>query len=148
MGNFHLAVDGAHLIDGLDLRRKPTVNAKDLAIDECPKRQVIERLIEVFPRCGASIFLDDLIVESVNSSNLPGFVVTPQQQYLFGVFDLIAEEQLDSLDRVVPPIHEVTNKDVSVLRQLPSYLEQLKHVEELSVDIPADGDGCLRFLYV
>lgn len=144
MGNFHLAVDGAHLIDGLDLRRKPTVNAKDLAIDKCSKRQVIESLIEVFPRCGASILLDDLIIESVNSSNLPGFVVTPQQQYLFGVFDLIAEEQLDSLDRVVPPIHE----DVSVLRQLPSYLEQLKHVEELSVDIPADGDGCLRFLYV
>lgn len=76
--NLHLSVDGAHLIDGLDLRGKSAVNAKNLAVYECPKRKVIEGFIEVFPRSGASVLFDDLIVESVNSGDLAGLVVSPE----------------------------------------------------------------------
>lgn len=144
--NLHLAIDGAHLIDGLDLRGKPAVDAKNLAVYKCSKRKVIKGLIEVFPRSGASILLDDFIIKSVDGGDLAGFVVAPEQEYLFGVFDLVAEKKLNGLNGVVAPIHKISDEDVSGLRQFPAYLEQFEHVEELSVDVSADGDGCLGFL--
>lgn len=148
VGDLHLAVDGPHLINSLDLRGESPVDAEYLAIDERPQRQIIESLIEVFPRGGASVLLDDLIVEPVDGGNLPGLVVAPQQEDLFGVFDLVAEEQLDGLHRVVAPVYEVPDEDVSVLRKLTSHLEQLEYVEELAVDVAADGHRRLRFLHI
>lgn len=35
-----------------------------------------------------------------------------------------------------------------ILRELSSYLEELKYIEELPVDVSADRDRCLRLLHV
>jgi hypothetical protein len=71
MGNFHLAVDGAHLVDGLYLWRESSVDAEYLLIDECSEGEVVKCLIEVLPGCGAAILLDDFVVEAVDSGDLP-----------------------------------------------------------------------------
>ena len=74
------------------------MNAKNSVVDQCSQRQVVKCLIEIFPWCGTTILLDDLIIETINSGYLPGFVVATQQQYLLGELDLIAKEKLNRLD--------------------------------------------------
>ena len=88
------------------------MNTKYLPIHERPQWQIVKRLIEIFPRSRAAVLLNYLIIESIKSSNLPRLVIPPQQQYILGVFHLIAEQQFDSLHRVIPAIHEITNEDV------------------------------------
>jgi hypothetical protein len=98
VGDLHLAVDGPHLIDGLDFRRESSVDAEYLPVDERAEGEVVEGLIEVLPGSGAAVLLDDLVVEAIDGGNLPRLVVAPQQQDVLRVFDLVAEEQLDGLD--------------------------------------------------
>lgn len=86
MGNFHFAVDCPHLVDGLDFRREPSMDAEDGAVDEGPQWKIVKSLVKVLPGCGATILLDDLIIESIDLGDLPGLVVTPQQDDLLGVF--------------------------------------------------------------
>lgn len=146
MGDFHLPVNRPHLIYSLDLRREPTVDAQYAVVHQCPQGQVIEGLIEILPRSGAPVLLYDLIVKPINSRNLSGFVVPPEEQDILGELDLVAEEQLDRLHGIVPPIYKIADEDVSGLGELPAHLEEFQHVEELPVDIAAYGHWSLRLL--
>ena len=148
MGDFHLAVDGPHLVEGLDLGREAAVDAEDLSGDQGSQGQVVEGIVEVLPGGGAAVLLDDLVVEAVDSSDLPGLVVAPEQDDVLGVLDLVAEEQLDGLDGVVAPVDEIPDEYVLVGGQLAPHLEELKHVEELPVDVPADCYGGLGLVNV
>lgn len=123
MGDFHLAVDGPHLVEGLDFGREAPVDAEDFSVDECSEGQVVEGVVEVLPGRGAAVLLDDFVVEAVDCGDLPGFVVPPQENDVLGVLNLVAEEQLDGLDRVVAPVHKITDEYVPAARQLSPHLE-------------------------
>lgn len=124
------------------------MNTKYLPIHKCPQGQIVKRLIEIFPRSRAAVLLNNLIIESINSGNLPRLMIPPEQQYILRVLHLIAEQQFDSFHRVIPAIHEITNEDVPVLWEFSSDLEELEDIEELPVYVSADCDGCLGLLHV
>lgn len=76
MRNFHLAIDGAHLINGLDFGREASMDAKNLAIDQGTKGKIVKGFVEVLPGSGAAILLDDFVVEAVHSGYLSGLMVS------------------------------------------------------------------------
>jgi hemerythrin superfamily protein len=49
---------------------------------------------------------------------IPRFVVPAKEEDVIGVSQFEAEEQHDGLKRIIPPIDEVSNEDVSRLRGL------------------------------
>lgn len=81
MRDLHLAIDRAHLVDGLDLRGEPPVDAQDGAVDESAQRQIVEGVVEIFPWCDTSVFLDNLLVETVDSCYLTRLVITSEEDY-------------------------------------------------------------------
>jgi len=75
-------------------------------------------------------------------------VVASEKYDVFGVFQFVAKQELDGLNRVIASVDKIPNKNVARARQFPSDFEKLQDIKELAMDIPADGDGCLRFLDV
>ena len=82
-------------------------------IDECPNGKVVKYFSAVLPGIGDAILPVDLILKSVNSSDLSGLVVASQESDSIRVFDLQAEQVLESLYRVIAPIHEISDEDVA-----------------------------------
>lgn len=113
--DLNLPIDGTDLVDGLDLGAEAAVDAEDLVVDDGSQGQVVEDFSAIFPRIRVAILAVDLIVKAVDRRDLPGLVVPPQQCDPVGVLHLQAQQQLERLDRVVPPIDEISNEDVAGL---------------------------------
>ena len=78
MGDFHSPFNESDLVHGLDIGRKASVDAEDLALDHSPNAQVVEHFGAVFPGVCVSVLSDCLVVEPVDSSNLTSFVISSQ----------------------------------------------------------------------
>jgi hypothetical protein len=74
--NLHDSIDNTDLVDGLDIRREATVDAEDLALDDCRKGKVIEYIGDVLPDVAVSILSLAFVKESVELGGLSGFVVS------------------------------------------------------------------------
>ena len=55
------------------------MDAKNAVVDQGSQRQVVKCLIEVFPWCRTTILLNDFIIETIDSGDLPRFVVATKQ---------------------------------------------------------------------
>ena len=66
MRNFVTSVDEAHLVKCLDIRRKATVNAENLSLDDSACAKKIENFSTEFPWVGITIFSNAFIVISIN----------------------------------------------------------------------------------
>src|SRR3569833_2283914 len=110
--------------------------------------QIVKHLCAVLPGDGITVLSDGLIVESIHCRNLSSFVVSSQQCNESWILQFQAQQQLESLNRVVPTIHEVAHDYVSCVGYLPTLGEELKKIVELAVDVTADGDWSLHWLNV
>ena len=88
------------------------MNAKNLAVDHCPYWQVIEHLGAEFPGIAVTVFSDDFVKESIGLSNLSSLVISSKESDMCGVFNFKAHHILESLNRVISSIYEVTYKYV------------------------------------
>jgi len=120
VGDFNSSVDGANLIDSFDLRRKSTVNAQHLAINDRSEWQVVEDFCAVLPGIGVSVLPIDFIEEPIHLSDLAALVIAPQKCDLVGILHLETQKILEGLHRVVSSIHEVTDEDVGACWDLPT----------------------------
>ena len=59
--NLLLPVQESHLVNGWKVRRKASVDAKSVTVDDSSQRQEVKGLIEVLPAVGISILFVDLI---------------------------------------------------------------------------------------
>ena len=91
MRDFHFAVNSPHLVDSFDFRGKPSMNTQYFPLDQSSKRQIIKCIIKIFPRSRTSVFLDNFIIESIDSRNLSTLMISSQQKDVFGIFYLIAK---------------------------------------------------------
>lgn len=62
-------------------------------------------------------------------------MVTPQQEEVLGVFQFEEEQQDDCLNRLLPPVHVVSQEEVVLVWGVPSVVEDFEQVLELSMDI-------------
>jgi len=54
------------------------MNAENFSFYNCSYAQIVEDLRAIFPRVGISILSNSFIIESIDSCNLPGFVVSSE----------------------------------------------------------------------
>ena len=89
------------------------MDAEDLALNDGANTKVIEDLRAVLPGVDVAILAHGLFIESVDAGNTAGLVITTEKGDAVGELQLEAEEELESLDRVVATIDEVTHEDVA-----------------------------------
>ena len=75
-------------------------------------------------------------------------MVSTNQSYSFGVFDLQTEEEFEGFNRMVSAINEISNEDIASFLDLSAWnkssftgSEEFEEIVELAVDVSADGDG-------
>src|SRR3569833_3399870 len=112
------------------------------------KAQIVKHLCAVHPGVGITVLSEGLIEESIHCRNLSSFVVSSQQCNESWILQFQAQQQLESLHRDVPTIHEVAHEYVSCVGYLPTLVEEHKKNEKQAVDVTADGDWSLHWLNV
>lgn len=63
------------------------MNTENLAFNDSTNTQIIKHFHAVFPSIYVAVLAHTLVIESVDLTDLPGFVVTPQQCDMAGVPD-------------------------------------------------------------
>ena len=116
---------------------------------------MVERVIEGLPKTNFITSLD-LIEESVYSSDSLALVVTSKHYYLIGETNLEGVQEADDLARLLPSINIVSHEKIACLKAddlvrerirlvlLLHFLEHVKQVDELAVDVTKYFDGCLK----
>jgi hypothetical protein len=116
------------------------MQAEDLLLHDGRHRDVIEERSEHHPYILISELLLALLVETINLCDPSGLVVASGEMHAFGVSHLQGHQQRDSLDRVIPSVHEISHEEVVGERRVASNGEEFNQVMQLSVDVSADGD--------
>lgn len=137
---FLFPVEQSHLIDGGQVGGESAVEAEDVAVDDGSQRQVVERLIEVFPAVGVAVFFIDFVQEAVHHCYVSAFVVAAEEVDAVGVLDFEAEEQRYRFDGVVAAVYEIADHDEFALGHSSAFCEQVFDIVELSVDISGQVD--------
>lgn len=81
-------IERSDVIQRIDAWGETTVKTEDLVVDQSGKREVVEKICEVFPNVGIAILSKALIIEAVHLSDLTGLVVATKDRDALGVSDL------------------------------------------------------------
>lgn len=87
MRNLNFSIYGSNLIDSFDFRTEPAVNAKNFVINDSSKRKIIKNFGTILPWISITIFLVDLIIETIDSCDLPRFVVSSKKSDSIRMFN-------------------------------------------------------------
>ena len=77
------------------------MQAKERIFHNSGKGQVIKELSQSFPNVTVTIFSAALVVKSVNLGDLPGFVISSQDNDSVFVSDFEGDKESDSFNTVV-----------------------------------------------
>lgn len=135
------------------------MHAKDTAVDDSSEGEVVEDLAAVAPDVRGAVLALALVEEAVHLRDLPRLVVPPDERDPVGVAHFVGEQQEESLDGVEPAVDEVacvcavgaceygrrrrkeregrTHEEVVRVRTEPADLEELHHIPELAMNVPA-----------
>ena len=83
------------------------------------------------------------IVEAVDAVDCGALVVAAQHEEVLRVPHLVAQQEQDHLERLLPTIDVIAEKQVVGLRRMAAELEEAQQVGELAVDVAQDLDGGL-----
>lgn len=114
--------DVFNLLQFFQLWAKPTVHTEDFLINEGGNREAVEDVREDLPesdRIPAFAF----VVEAVNAVDLGALMIAAQQEEIFGVLYLVAQQQAYSLDRLLSPVDIVPQEQVVCFWREPAVLE-------------------------
>jgi len=146
--DLHSSVNKSDLIDGLDFRGETTMDTEDFTFDNSTDAKIIEDLCAVFPRVGISVLSNGLVVEAIDGGDLSGFVITSEEGDVSWILHLKTEKKLESFDRVESSVNEISHEDVFGIGNLTTFVENLKKIMELSMDISTDRNWSLNWLDV
>jgi len=140
MWHFHDSVELLDLVKGVNAWGQATVQAEDVILNHSCEWKVIKKSGEILPDISVSVLSEALIVESINLGNLLALMVSSKDSYSLWESDFKSNHQGDSLNRVESSVNIVTHEDIVVLWDLTANLEELLKIEELTMDISANGD--------
>lgn len=135
--------DALHLVQAGELRAETTVHAEDLFIDHCRAGEAVEAVRECLPKLDAEPTLA-FVVEAVDTVDRCAFVVSPEDEEVLGVLDLVRQEEADRFQGLLTTVDVIAQEDVVSLRGEPTVLEETEEVVVLSVYVTANLDGCLQ----
>ena len=119
-----------------------------MVFDDGGKGQEVKNVGQILPDVCVSIFAEAFIVETINLSDLPGFMISAQNREAVLVPDFEANKQSNSLNRIVSSIDIVTHEKVICVWGLSTDLKEFHKVMELSVNVSAHSDWARYRLYV
>lgn len=100
-------IEGTDVVEGINTRRQPSVQAEDLIIDQGSKREVVEEVCEVLPDIRIAILSQAFVIEAVDLGNLARLVVTSKDCDALGVSDLKRNKKCYCFDGEVATIDVV-----------------------------------------
>lgn len=99
--NFLNSFQGSDVVQSFDWWRKTTVKAEEWVFDNGSQWKVVEKFSQGFPDVAVSILSGALIIKSVYLSDLPGFVVTSENDNSVFVSDLKGNQESDGFNTVM-----------------------------------------------
>lgn len=75
------------------------------------------------------------------SRDVGALVVAPEQEEVLGVLDLVAEQQQDGLETLLPSVHVIPKEEVVRRGREPTHLEQPDEVRVLPMHVTDNLDG-------
>lgn len=75
------------------------------------------------------------IVKAVYPVDTGTFVITAENEEVFGIFDLVREEEADGFQRLFPSVYIVSEEQIVCFWRKPSVLEESQEVVVLAVNV-------------
>jgi hypothetical protein len=141
--NISRAHNPADLLHRVEIRAQTTVHGENLLVDDSSDRKAVEAVGESLPQLDVIATLA-LVVESINTVDRGALVVASKDEEVFGVLDLVGEEQADSLKRLLSSVDVITKEEVVGLGREATVLEESEKIVVLSVNITTDLNGSLK----
>lgn len=113
------------------------MHGEDFFVNDGGDRQAVEAICESLPELDVVPSLA-LIVEPVYAVDRGAFVVTAQDEKVFGVLDLVGQQEADGLERLLATINVIAEEEVVGLGGEAAVLEQSQKIVILTVDISAN----------
>lgn len=110
------------------------MHAKDLFVHDGRNWQAVEAVGEGLPELDAVSALA-FVVESVYPIDVCTFVVSAQHKEVFGVLDLVCEQQTYCFHRLLAPIHVVTQEEIVGLWWKSTIFKEPQQVRILTMDV-------------
>ena len=76
-----------------------------------------------------------LVVEAIDSVDARTFMVTSQDEKVFGILDLVCEQEADGLQRLFTPVDVVAKEEIVGFWREPAVFEETQEIVVLSVNI-------------
>ena len=89
--------------------------------------------------------MNTLVIKTVEFVDFGGLMVTPEEEEVLGILDLVAKEEHDGFDGLLAPVDIVTQKQVVFFGRIASIIEYLQQILELPVDVTHNLDRSLQF---
>ena len=110
------------------------MHTKDLFVHNGGHRQAVEAVGESLPELNVVTALA-LVVESIDAVDARALVVSTKNEKVFGVLDLVSQQQADCLQRLLATIHVVAEEQIVGLWGESTVLKQAQQVIVLTVNI-------------
>lgn len=81
VGHFLESLEGPNVVQGLDARRKPSVQTEELILNHSCRGKKVKELSKAFPDIRVTILPAAFIIETIDLSDLPCLVVASQDSY-------------------------------------------------------------------
>jgi hypothetical protein len=141
--NISRAHNPADLLHRVEIRAQTTVHGENLLVNDGSDGKAVEAVGKSLPQLNVIATLA-LVVESIDTVDGGALVVTSEDEEVFGVLDLVGEEQADGLKRLLTSVDVITEEEVVGLRREATVLEESEKIVVLSVDITTDLDRSLK----
>uniref|UniRef100_A0A7S4L074 Uncharacterized protein n=1 Tax=Paramoeba aestuarina TaxID=180227 RepID=A0A7S4L074_9EUKA len=115
------------------------MNTQDILINEYGKWKVIEYFCKIFPCVRRSVFIQALIIKSIDLCDLTTLVISANQTYLAWIAYFQKKENSEALHRMEASVDKVSHEHVAGIRNVPANSEKLKQIEELAVYVTNYG---------
>jgi hypothetical protein len=97
---------------------------------------IITRFSRNFQFCAKAVNkIRTLIIEAVDPVDARALVVASKYKEVFRVFDLVGQQQANSLERLFSTVHVVAEEEIISFGREPAVLKQTQQVVVLSMNI-------------
>lgn len=119
------------------------MSAEDFFINHRRAGKAVETIGKRLPQLDPKATLA-LVIKSVDAIDRRTLVIAAEDEEIFGVFNLVREEEADCLEGLFATVDVVPQKDVVRLGGEAAIFKETEEVVVLAVDISADLDGGLE----
>ena len=99
------------------------MHAEETVVDDRGQGEVVEHVSTVPPHVERTILSQTFIIEAIDLSDLPAFMVASDKRDKIGIADLISEEQEEGFDAVEASVDEISDEEVADTGDVSSVLE-------------------------